>query len=31
MEIVFLKGLVTFREIRKVEDLMNFKKNGTIL
>ena len=25
MEIVFLKGLERFREIRKIEDLMKFK------
>ena len=26
VEIVFLKGLEKFREIRKIEDLMKFKK-----
>ena len=26
VEIVFLKGLEKFREIRKIEDLMNLKK-----
>ena len=28
MEIVFLKGLEKFREIRKIEDLMKFKNEN---